>query len=431
MLFTYHFLVYLQNRNKVYGYYSLYVGLILIGSLQYVEFGFFKALTTPIQSYFILFEAFFRWMYNCVYFLFAFGFIELSKYSKKWDKIIKYPVYVLLAVGIVIQIISLWIGDHVIMSNAFSRFFIPLIFIHSIIGYYVLFYLKTPLRIYIIVGSLFLFVTSMTGAILYYMEILPKDNHLRDSIFYLGVVVENIFFALGIGYKQNYIRKEKNKQILNEKAKGLKAILETQEKERSQIAKDLHDSVVQKIGAINIILNNVPRNLDQEANIEINKAKKMAVQAAEDTRQISHQMMPKVLDLAGLIPALDDVIDFIKKHKIKVNLDSFNLKKRYPRNVEITMYRIFQELTNNIIKHSEATEVSVQLYEQNAVLFLLVEDNGIGISDDKTKGIGLYNIDSRLSIVHGKINYNKSPKGGTVSTIQIPLDSETEELKTS
>lgn len=421
MLFTYHFLLYLQHRNRVYLYYTLYVGLILAGSLQFAQFGFVNELIDPIRDALIPFDVFFRWLYNSVYFLFTFNFIELAKYSKKWDRIMKYPIYALLVLGVIVQIISLVTGDNSYIHESFFLFFIPLIVIHSIIGYYVLFTIKTPLRVYIIVGSLFLFVSSVAGALIYYLEWLPKDNHLRDSIFYIGVIVENIFFSLGIGHKQRYLIIEKNRVILEEKERGLKAIIDAQERERSSIARDLHDGVVQQIGAISLMLTQAISTLPEKQGRQIVKAKELAETAAIETRLISHQMMSKALTDVGLVPAMEDVIEFVKGHDIDVVLDSYNLSNRYPDSLEIVVYRVFQELSNNIIKHAKANSVSVQLLENDKTLILIVEDNGVGMSEGMGKGIGLYNIDSRLTTVHGKVEFSRGHSGGTVATVVIPL----------
>lgn len=421
MLFSYHLLIYWQNRNRIYLFYTLYVGLILLGSLQFARYGFFNDLIDPIRHLLTPFDAFLRWMYNCVYFLFAFSFIELSKYSRKWDRIMKYPVYILLLIGAVIQVISLVTGNNDYIHESFFLFFIPLIVIHSFIGYYVLFTVKTPLRIYIIIGSLFLFVSSILGALIYYLEWLPKDNHLRDSIFYIGVIVENIFFSLGIGHKQRYLVEEQNKVILAEKEKRLKAIIDTQEKERSRIASDLHDGVVQQIGAINIMLTQAISTLPKAQAQPILRAKEMAETAAIETRLISHQMMSKSLAEVGLVPAMEDVIDFIERHDLEVSFDSFQLSDRYNGRIELVVYRVFQELSNNIIKHAQADRVQVQLFENAGNLILLVEDDGKGMTEEPTQGIGLYNIVSRLSTVNGKVDYSRGQSGGTVATVVIPV----------
>ncbi|MEE9407582.1 MAG: ATP-binding protein [Polaribacter sp.] len=216
---------------------------------------------------------------------------------------------------------------------------------------------------------------------------------------------------------------EKNQAIIKQKKQGLKALIEAQESERGKIARELHDGVVQQIGSV--ILKS--RSLFAKKNLLEEKESQELLDNLEnsnkDLRNISHQMMPRALKELGIIAALDDLLDgSLTYSKIKYSLEHFNIDKRLPKRIEITIYRITQELINNIIKHSKAKEVSVQLFKSNNAVVLIVEDNGVGFSSKKSeKGIGLLNISSRLDMVNGDVNFEPSPKSGTLVTIKIPL----------
>ena len=80
-----------------------------------------------------------------------------------------------------------------------------------------------------------------------------------------------------------------------------------------------------------------------------------------------------------------------------------------------------QELINNVIKHSKADKVNVQLLNTASNIILIVEDNGKGIDTQNGSGIGLMNISSRLDTINGKVNYEPSPESGTLATIKIPI----------
>lgn len=330
-----------------------------------------------------------------------------------------YPIYGLLLIGVVLQVISVLTGNYSIIHEGFFLFFTPVIFIPTLIGYYILFTIKTSARYYIIVGSLFLFVTSILGALIYYLEWLPRENRLRDSIFYFGLIVENICFSLGLGYKQKLIYEEQNRQ----KEINLQVVLQAQEEERSRIARELHDGVVQQIGSV--ILRS--RNLFSQKNIINDQESKELLKSLEDSnkdlRNISHQMMPRALKELGVISALNDLLEGSLTYlNINFNIEHFNITERLPEKIEVTIYRIVQELINNIIKHSKATEVTLQLFKANQSIVLIVEDNGIGFSLSKrNKGIGLLNISSRLDMVKGNVNFEPSPKSGTLVTIKIPI----------
>ena len=200
-------------------------------------------------------------------------------------------------------------------------------------------------------------------------------------------------------------------------------MIDAQETERTRIARELHDGVVQQIGSV--ILKS--RNLFSKKNLIDEEASKELLESLEnsnkDLRNISHQMMPRALKDLGIIPALNDLLaGSLPYSNIKFSLEHFNIDERLPQKIEITLYRITQELINNIIKHSKADEVSVQLFKANNTVILIVEDNGVGILSQKNKkGIGLLNITSRLDLVKGSVNFEPSPKSGTLVTIKIPL----------
>ncbi|MFT4680513.1 MAG: signal transduction histidine kinase [Flavobacteriales bacterium] len=109
--------------------------------------------------------------------------------------------------------------------------------------------------------------------------------------------------------------------------------------------------------------------------------------------------------------------------KIKFEFEEQGIgDKRFDQQMEISLYRISQELVNNIIKHSGAKTVSVQLLATKSHLILVVEDNGKGFEfeDQKNRnGIGLMNIKTRAQAVNGEVNYQPSPKQGTVATVRV------------
>jgi signal transduction histidine kinase len=218
--------------------------------------------------------------------------------------------------------------------------------------------------------------------------------------------------------------KEKDEALIKEKEHGLKAMIEAQEEERSRIARELHDGVVQQIGSV--ILKS--RNLFTNRNLLEEKESQELLESLEnsnqDLRNISHQMMPRALKELGIISALNDLLEgSLAYTDVKYSFEHFNIKDRLPDKIEITIYRITQELINNIIKHSRAKGVSVQLFNVNNTAVLIVEDNGVGFSSEKDKkGIGLLNISSRLDMVKGQVNFEPSPKSGTLVTIKIPLE---------
>lgn len=227
-----------------------------------------------------------------------------------------------------------------------------------------------------------------------------------------------LFFAI---HQRN--KRKAQEQITQEKEKGFKAIIEAQEEERSKIARELHDGVVQQIGSIILKSRNLFSGKKVIEEKDSNELLESLESSNQELRSISHQMMPRALKEFGIIPALNDLLaSSLGFSNINYNLEHFNINTRLPQKVEVTIYRITQELINNIIKHSKATEVSVQLFNSNNNIILIVEDNGIGfVLKNTKKGIGLLNISSRLDMVKGNVNFEPSPKSGTLVTIKIPI----------
>jgi len=143
-----------------------------------------------------------------------------------------------------------------------------------------------------------------------------------------------------------------------------------------------------------------------------------------EIRTISHEMMPKSLQELGLVNAIQDLLE---KSFLNTNISytfENRSKERLDEIIEIGIYRILQELLNNIIKHSKADKVAVSLFQTDKQIIFIVEDNGIGIknSNGDDYGIGLKNIDARVNAINGSIEIvSDSTSQGTTFVIRIPV----------
>ena len=198
----------------------------------------------------------------------------------------------------------------------------------------------------------------------------------------------------------------------------MKAVIQAQEEERKRIAKDLHDGIVQQLGGLKLGLQNVFKSKSEEES----KLIKVLDDSAQELRVLSHKMMPKSLSELGLIPALEDMLsNTLGNTNIEYDFENFGIKDRLKENIEISLYRITQELIQNVIKHSGATKANVQLFKAGSDIVLIVEDNGMGIKKSESSGIGLMNISSRLDTINGNVNFEPSPESGTLATVKIPI----------
>ena len=228
----------------------------------------------------------------------------------------------------------------------------------------------------------------------------------------------------------------KEKRNLQHQKILLQTVIQTEEKERKRISAELHDGVGQMLTAIKMNLGNVKVKLDSNTKISIpDELKNDFLNAhnsvdiiCNEVRNISHRMLPKALEIAGIIPALEELlVNFLAETKIKHEFNHYGIvETRFSDDIELAVYRIVQEMLNNIVKHAEADFISLQLLKNQNKLILIVEDNGKGFNFDtiinKHKGAGLSNINSRVQLINGKLNFQSSKGKGTIATIRIPID---------
>ena len=259
----------------------------------------------------------------------------------------------------------------------------------------------------------------------YQMQLIVYNkNKWLMAISFLGFLV--VAFGLFImQLNKRKAQKEKDKAIIEEQEKGLIAVISAQEEERKRVAKDLHDGIGQQISAVNLhfqMLSEKIRGMDSNLQVEVDKIKNMISETGVEVRSISHQMMPRALTEFGLIDALEDMIDkSFSNGKIKCNFEHHNMDKRLPQHIEIGLYRIAQELINNILKHAEAKNVEVQLVKKENHCILIVQDNGKGLDPMEKKGIGIQNINSRLQVINGELNLESDSHSGTTAIVRVDL----------
>ncbi|MBI1183790.1 tetratricopeptide repeat protein [bacterium] len=241
----------------------------------------------------------------------------------------------------------------------------------------------------------------------------------------LGSVIIILIALFFVQRNKRLAQAEKDAAIIKEREEGIEAIFRATENERRRIAADLHDGVGQQLSGLKLAFSNLSTGLLDRLPQEAGKIEKLAEvidQACVDVRNLSHEMMPKALSESGLVPAIDDMLNkTLGLTEISYEFDHHGVNGRFNENIELALFRICQELINNVVKHSGAQMVSVQLYKTNNYLVLLVEDNGKGIGQSSSDGIGLKNMQSRVNTLHGELNLEPSPNAGTVATVRVPL----------
>lgn len=200
-------------------------------------------------------------------------------------------------------------------------------------------------------------------------------------------------------------------------------MLEGQEKERFRIARDLHDGLGSLLSSVKAHFSNIENEIKQLEKISVfEKAQKMMDNAVEEVRRISQNLMPPILTTQGLPNALRNLVaDFGITNNLEISIDIQKMEERLEINKEIVLYRVSQELLNNIRKHSKAKNVEINLYGLDKNVQLIVEDDGIGFDSSKSsKGIGLISLRSRVELLGGHLELDTAINEGTTVSISIP-----------
>lgn len=206
------------------------------------------------------------------------------------------------------------------------------------------------------------------------------------------------------------------------------SIIEAEEKERMRIARELHDGIGQQLSALKMNLSAMePEAKPQPAlHDKLVNLIKLTDDAVKEVRGVSHQMIPNALLRSGLAGAVRDFINYITASgKLNISLSVNDMNRRIDTTKEAVLYRVLQECVNNIIKHAQATHVTIQLVMHPTYLNLIVEDNGKGFDTAALKqgegGIGLRNIESRIAFLQGTVEFDSTPGHGTTVIIDVPV----------
>jgi len=200
-------------------------------------------------------------------------------------------------------------------------------------------------------------------------------------------------------------------------------LFEFEEKNKKELAENLHDHLGQALAMIRLNLKKIQGNavfcgIDGEVNYALSLTEK----CIQYSRDLVSELSPLILHKFGLIPALESLIEnFQIRHHIKIECRCDSIPS-LDENQRIYLYRSINELLVNIIKHAQASRILVSLLYQNDRLNILVEDDGVGINQDQKFGFGLMSVQERVSCLNGLFTIAPLAKG-TMASISLPLSS--------
>lgn len=211
----------------------------------------------------------------------------------------------------------------------------------------------------------------------------------------------------------------------------LERLISAQEEERRRIARELHDEAGQ---SLTMMMMDLARAIDAlpkeavEAKEKLSQSRSLAAQTLEDLRKLIYDLRPEVLDQLGLVPALRSYVKSrLEAENIKTKLHFAGLGDRLSPQIETTLFRIVQEAITNIIRHSGASNVSIEVKRTDSQVSATIVDNGKGFDVEAalkaTESWGLRGIRERVAVVGGELSVESGDGQGTRIMFQIPLGS--------
>jgi signal transduction histidine kinase len=230
----------------------------------------------------------------------------------------------------------------------------------------------------------------------------------------LGMIIA--FFIVSLIRHQRKNQKLYKSKILAE--------ITTLENERARIASDLHDELGPILSAVKFKINSLDIHSSGDQLI-LDKSNKNIDEIISRMREISNDLLPNTLLRKGLITAMEESVEDLKKsNKLEIKF-TYQQAVDIPKEKTVNIYRILQEIIHNTLKHAEATGLRIELKQEKQRLVILTEDNGRGFDYNQQSrentGLGLRNLLSRTEVLGGNMYIESRSGKGTKYTFEIPL----------
>ncbi|MNE37676.1 Signal transduction histidine-protein kinase/phosphatase DegS [compost metagenome] len=250
----------------------------------------------------------------------------------------------------------------------------------------------------------------------------PKEKEL-----YLAIIVAIVLFSIIIIYFITSLILYQRRFIALQKER-INAEINTLENERRRVASELHDGIGPLVSSVKLYINSIDVTTEDEETIY--KAGAHIDDIMQNIRQISNNLMPNTLVRKGLDAAITEFISKVdNQNNVKINYTCEVETLSLDKDMEINIFRIIQEIVNNTIKHSGASQLVIKIKKENHQLLIQTRDNGKGFDFDNMKnkdvskdgGLGLKNLESRVEVMGGHLFQKSSPNQGIAYLFEIPL----------
>jgi PAS domain S-box-containing protein len=211
-------------------------------------------------------------------------------------------------------------------------------------------------------------------------------------------------------------------------------LIEAQEKERSRIARDLHDDICQRLALLSMELAQTNRTSSESPEAlkkSLEEIQKHCSEIAGDVQSLSHELHSSKLDYLGIVAATRGLCaEFSKQHQVNIEFSESNVPNELSKDVSLSLFRVAQEALHNAVKYSGVSKFAIELSGMEDAIRLVVSDAGAGFDVEeakKNRGLGLLSMQERIHLVHGSFSVESKPWHGTRVVAVVPLIAQTED----
>ncbi|HFK5510495.1 TPA: 7TM diverse intracellular signaling domain-containing protein [Elizabethkingia anophelis] len=417
----FNLLLFIIIRRRLYGYMFGYTSFLLMFALtEYLYDPYFypEHLYTLISIYPKMFYIL------CALFFYTKIFQKFTNHNNflpRWNHILNYSNSFLLVIAVIFFILKIVLRPDNDFSSSFYIIISAIIAIHLILLFTNIFYSawkRNKYTCYYLLCNI-IFITAIIIYILNTLDLTSVKVVLQPGYMIIGMAFELITLSIIfiIKYRNDFIGLNRKLQKEKEQQAFLASeLIKSQETERQAIADNLHDGLGNTLNALKLTLTST-------GNFENDNIQKIFSLANQQFRELIYQIAPKEIGEYGLYRATEQSLNVFKASRIQFSINFMGNENLLSEGLKINIYRIFQELINNIIRHSDASFVEITIDTNEKEFILQIEDNGNGVAQDMREGMGIKSIKNRTAYYNGTYHQeNLNP--GMISIIQIPLNNE-------
>ena len=423
-----------SNQQKDYLYYGLYVLMVFFSTERAFEWNHgVRIISQYFPYYFVKAAVFFNALSGIFYLLFLSNFLDLKQNMPRTYKLIQWMIAILMT-----GISTLC----VLYVSHFPRY--PVLIITTLVS---IFPITSSLVIVILIainmksntlakfmvwGFAFLFVgAGITIFVNNFARQLMSDNFPLSTLMEIGVLLEIICFALGLGYKSRLVEKQKTAYELA----NLQLVFDHQlqiEKVRSSLSRDLHDDIGSTLSSINILSRmakkNAPENSDSSTTDALEKINERSQRLLNNMSDIVWSIKPENDSMEEMLSRMRQyATDMLESKNIDYTIDFPKEKSDYIFSLEVknNLYLIFKEAVNNLCKYAQCQHAHLSLSIDQKIMTVLIRDDGIGFSTETPTntpgGNGLKNMRQRAAEIKAELVIESAPEKGTTITLLYRL----------